>query len=129
MTSWYGNVPAPMDSNGCVVPLGTKELVYRGETREVCAFSYSTRHGCWGVYFADGDGISLNTCAMPDSWERLEEDARKAPREYIDARGIIDERDGRVAAMTSDLVRRARVLAERDEKTPIPQPRGGKDWR
>lgn len=47
----------------------------------------------------------------PDSWERLEEDARKTPREYIEGRGINAGRDGRVAAMTGDLVRRAKALA------------------
>lgn len=29
----------------------------------------------------------------PDSWERLEEDARKAPRDYIEGRGITPERE------------------------------------
>lgn len=29
---------------------------------------------------------------IPDSWERLEGDARKAPREYIEGRGITSER-------------------------------------
>lgn len=47
----------------------------------------------------------------PDSWERLEEDVRKAPLEYIEARNIIVERDGCVAAMARDLVRRAKALA------------------
>ena len=47
----------------------------------------------------------------PDSWESLEEDARKAPREYIEGRGITVGSDGRVAAMAKDLVRRARTLA------------------
>lgn len=111
MANWFDNVPAPLDANGCAVPLDTKELVYRGETREVCAFSYSMRHGCWGVYFAGDDGISLNACTIPDSWESLEEDARKAPRDYIEGRGIAAGKDGRVAAMTGDLVRRARALA------------------
>ena len=47
----------------------------------------------------------------PDSWESLEEDARKAPREYIEGRGITSERDGRVTAMAQDIVRRAKALA------------------
>lgn len=58
----------------------------------------------------------------PDSWESLEEDARKAPREYIEGRGITAGRDGRVTAMVSDIVRRAEALAERGTKRPIPQP-------
>ena len=52
-----------------------------------------------------------NKETVPDSWERLEEDARKTPREYIEGRGINAGSDGRVAAMTSDLVRRAKALA------------------
>lgn len=47
----------------------------------------------------------------PDSWESLEEDARKAPREYIEGRGITAGIDGRVAAMVGDIVRRAKALA------------------
>lgn len=112
--NWYDSIPAPVDKGGNVVPLDTNELVYRGETREVCGFSYSTRRRCWGVVFENGDSISLNACTMPDSWEMLEEDARKTPREYIERRGIIVGKDGRVAAMVRDLVRRAKALAERD---------------
>lgn len=40
-----------------------------------------------------------------------EEDAKKAPREYIEGRGITAGRDGRVAAMVRDIVRRAKALA------------------
>lgn len=111
MTKWYGNVPAPTDKDGSVVPLDTKELAYRGDVRETCAFSYSTRHGCWGVVFENGDSISLNACTMPDSWEKLEEDALKTPREYVEVRGITAVIDGRVAAMVGDIVRRAKALA------------------
>lgn len=118
MTNWYDNVPAPVDSNGREVPLDTKELVYRGEAREVCAFSYNTRYGCWGVYFAGGDGISLNACTSPDSWEQLEDDAAKSPCEYF---GHDDGDDscydcsahnrGCGDWMMRDLVRRAKALA------------------
>ena len=111
MANWYDNIPAPVDANGREVPLDTRELVYRGETRKVCTFSYSTRHGCWGVFFANDDGISLNACTLPDSWEQLEEDARKTPREYIEGRCIPVGRDGRVVAMACDLVNRAKALA------------------
>lgn len=114
MTNWYDNVPAPVDANGCVVPLDTKELVYRGEVREVCTFAYNTRYGCWGVYFENNDGISLNACTLLDSWEQLEQDAAKTPREYTEKHCIIVGKDGRVAAMARDLVARAKVLAGRD---------------
>lgn len=112
MANWFDNIPVPMDANGCVVPLDTKELVCRGETRKVYGFIYSTGLGRWFAEFEKYGDIHLGVCTMPDSWERLDEDARKAPREYIEARGIIAERDGRVAAMTCDLVRRAKALSE-----------------
>ena len=83
----------------------------RGETREVCGFSYSTVHGCWGASFVDGNDVNVKFCTLPDSWESLEEDARKAPRDYIEGRGITSERDGRVTAMAQDIVRRAKALA------------------
>lgn len=115
MTNWCDDVLAPVDSNGRVVPLDTMELVYRGETHEVYgfSFSYSARRGRWDwcAVFENSDVIRLNACTMPDSWEKLEKDAMKAPREYIEGRGIAAGKDGRVAAMTSDLVRRAKALA------------------
>lgn len=114
MANWLDDIPAPMNASGCVVPLDTKELVYKGGTRKVYGFIYSTRLRHWFVEFEEFDGVSLSSCTTPDSWESLEKDARKAPREYIEGRGIAAGKDGRVAAMTSDLVRRAKALAESD---------------
>lgn len=116
MASCYDNIPAPLDANGCVVPLDTKELVHKGETRKVYVFVYSTRFRRWFVEFGDCVDIRLSACTMPDSWESLEEDARKAPREYVEGRGITTELGGRVVTMTSDILRRAKALAERDAK-------------
>lgn len=111
MANWFYNIPAPMDANGMPVPLDTKELVYRGETKEVYSFLYSVRLKCWFVEFWEHVDICVSSCTMPDSWESLEEDARKAPREYFEDRGIITERDGRVAAMARDIVSRAKALS------------------
>lgn len=116
MAGWYDSVPVPMDANGCVVPLDTKELVHKGVTRKVYGFIYSTRLRHWFVEFEEFDGVSLSSCTMPDSWESLEEDALKTPREYVEGRGINTETGGRVVAMTSDIIRRAKALAERDAK-------------
>ena len=107
--AWAKGVSVPKDADGKVVPLDTKELVYRGETREVCAFSYSTRHGCWGVYFAGDDGISLNACTIPDSWERLEEDVNLGCRDYCE-KYRVEECDYN---MIMHMLSRARALAER----------------
>lgn len=111
MANWFDNIPVPMDANGCVVPLDTKELVCKGETKEVYGFVYSTRLKRWFVEFGEFGGVSLSSCTMPDSWESLEEDAKKAPRDYIEGRGIDVGIDGRVAAMSQDIVRRAKALA------------------
>nr|DAF04124.1 MAG TPA: hypothetical protein [Caudoviricetes sp.] len=108
---WPEGIPAPIDANGCVVPLDTKELVYRGETREVYSFLYSIRLKCWFVEFWERIDICVSSCTMPDGWESLEEDARKTPRDYTEGRGIEVGSDGRVAAMARDLVCRAKSLA------------------
>ena len=50
--------------------------------------------------------------ARPDSWERLEHDATLAPRDYLEARGLKERKDGRIAAMMGDLVSRAKALAK-----------------
>lgn len=116
MVSCYDNVPVPTDANGCVVPLDTKELVHKGETRKVYGFTYSTGLRHWFVEFGEFDGVSLSSCTMPDSWESLEEDARKAPCGYVEERVINAELGGRVVTMPSDILRRAKALAELDTK-------------
>lgn len=83
MANWFDNVPAPLDASGCVVPLDTRELVYKGETWKVYGFAYSTRHRCWGVVCGDDDSISLNAFTLPDSWERLEEDIESMLRKKL----------------------------------------------
>ena len=83
MAGWFDNVHAPMDANGCVVPLDTKELVYRGETHEVYGFFYSVRQKGWFVEFGEYEYIRLSACTMPDSWERLEEDIESMLRKKL----------------------------------------------
>ena len=115
MTNWCDNVPAPKDANGIVVPLDTKELFHKGETLDVYGFFYNIRLEDWFVEFWESDSVSIGECTMPDSWDKLEEDARKTPSEYIEERGITVERNGRVATMTSDILRRAKALAVVDK--------------
>lgn len=84
MASWYDSVSAPMDANGCVVPMDTKELVYEGTTREVYGLAYITRLAIWRVGFMDDVFTNLSACIMPDSWEMLEEDANLGCRDYCE---------------------------------------------
>ena len=51
----------------------------------------------------------------PDSWERIEDDAKLAPRDYLEKRGMNPEKTERIASMMSDLVRRAKALAKAGE--------------
>lgn len=111
MANWFDNIPVPMDANGSVVPLDTKELVRKGETLKVYGFDYSAMLKAWFVRFDEYGYIRLGACTMPDSWEKLEEDAAKAPREYVEERGITVELGGRVVAMVKDIVCRAKALA------------------
>lgn len=56
------------------------------------------------------------THERPDSWERIEEDAKLAPRDYLEKRGMNPEKTERVASMMADLVRRAKALAKAGEQ-------------
>lgn len=118
MTSWYENVPAPVDANGREVPLDTGELLLDGKRSSVMCYLYGPTTRKWYVEF---DGIDeqrhLNTCTLPDSWERLEEDAAKELCEYF---GHSDDDDcydcpahnrGCIQFKSLDLVRRAKALA------------------
>lgn len=56
------------------------------------------------------------THERPDSWERIEEDAKLAPRDYLEKRGMNPEKTERIASMMADLVRRAKALAKADSE-------------
>ena len=49
------------------------------------------------------------THKRPDSWERIEEDAKLAPRDYLEKRGMNPEKTERIASMMAELVRRAKA--------------------
>ena len=71
--------------------------------------------------YADDGGATLGAIAInpeesvtvvdPDSWERLQEDAKLTPRDYLRGHGIEADGHGRVSAMAADIVRRAKALA------------------
>lgn len=121
MANWYDNVPAPVDSNGELVPLDTRALVFDGERRSVMCYLYGPANRKWYVEFAGVDEQRhLNTCTLPDSWERLEKDAKKDACEYFGyGPGSIYNKctscpaygDDCGPAMAQDIVRRAKALA------------------
>ncbi len=120
MANWYDNVPAPLDANGHEVPLDTRELVYKGETRNVLSITYSAHLKYWSVAFWWLDGVDISSCTLPDSWERLEKDAAKDPCAYFDMERDSGDRCLRCPAhdseacarvMAQDVVRRAKALA------------------
>ena len=110
--SWAKDVPAPMDADGRLVPLSVKNLFAYGG-KKVTVEEIVFDGAWWYVKCLETTRLRLSRFHLykPDSWESLEEDARKAPREYIEGRGITAGRDGRVAAMVGDIVRRAKALA------------------
>lgn len=66
--------------------------------------------GSLGTYFTFVP--SRLTHERPDSWERIEEDAKLAPRDYLESRGMNPEKPERIASMMADLVGRAKALAK-----------------
>lgn len=116
--SWAKGVPVPVDADGNVVPLDTEKL-YTDDGEMVRVDSICHRRAPWHVKRMHSDKTywldSLHLRSL-DSWEKLEEDAKLAPRAYLEKRGMNPEKTERVASMMSDLVRRAKALAERDAK-------------
>lgn len=127
--SWAKGVPAPVDADGEVVPLGTEKL-YR-EDGGKCKVAY------WAYYPDEKDGWTAVSDVMgtkracipktlhltpPDSWERLEEDAAKGICDYFDhssclkCPGFNHASHSCDKARAQDIVRRAKALAERDAK-------------
>ena len=121
MANWYDDVPAPLDANGRMVPLDTRELVLDGERSSVACYIYGPITRKWYVEFLGVDEQRhLNTCTLPDSWERLEKDAVKDPCRYFgcDDDSIYNEcqscpayGDACGPAMAQDVFRRAKALA------------------
>lgn len=66
----------------------------------------------WPMYSVNPERL---THERPDSWERIEEDAKLAPRAYLEKRGMNPEKTERIASMMTDLVRRAKALAKAGE--------------
>lgn len=78
--------------------------------KPVADLVYSDERGTW--HLVDPEKL---THERPDSWERIEEDAKLAPRDYLEKRGMNPEKTERIASMMADLVRRAKALAKAGE--------------
>lgn len=80
------NIESPKDAEGREIPLDTRRLYdENGEKKTVLWFEYSPTLKHWTV--VPDEGLNVATCASsvshfyltpPDSWERLEEDLRRA---------------------------------------------------
>ena len=113
-------VEPPKDAEGREIPLSTTFLYHLdGKKDEVAGFVYWPNEDRWVVIFY-GSFTHYATSDLllspPDSWEKLEHDATLAPRDYLQARGIEEHKDGRIVTMMSDLVSRAKALAEREKR-------------
>ena len=114
--AWAKGVPAPVDADGNVVPLTTGVMYFGDSPRDVIGFHYNADNG-WELYTTTlYTLLSTFNLRRPDSWERLEEDSKLAPRDYLQGRGMSPDKTERVKAMAIDIVKRAKALAERDAK-------------
>lgn len=122
--SWAQGAPVPVDADGNVVPL-TTVVMYDDDGKEVRVSRFSlTNDGfeqnrwTWNARVMTGFIVNLDDLRLhcPDSWEQLEKDAELAPRDYLQGRGMNPDKTDRIKTITTDIVRRARALAERDGK-------------
>lgn len=125
-------VEPPRDANGEIIPLDTETLYETdGQVFHVLAFRYSPKWREWfasGGYTGNRNGWCADTnrllLAPPDSWEKLEEDAKKSACRYFyrpEEKDIVSCMDckhshqatGRPCRvnMQIDLVKRAKRLA------------------
>lgn len=115
------DVELPRDAEGMEIPLSTKVLYYpEGKRFEVESFDYWPKCNDWFVrsrneWIVSTIAASSVLLFTPDSWYQLEHDATLTPRNYLQARGIDERKDGRIATMMLDMVSRAKALAEREK--------------
>ena len=120
--------PKVLDADGAPIEVGdTVYLRSNGREGKVVGF-YEDKGETWVgetwvsvSYELGSDRMTVNTDGKaltherPDSWERIEEDAKLAPRDYLEKRGMNPEKTERIASMMADLVRRAKALAKAGE--------------
>lgn len=118
------STPKVLDADGAPIEVGdvvyfvadkddgalTVECIDVSGEKPVVDLVYSDERGTW--HLVDPEKL---THERPDSWERIEEDAKLAPRAYLESRGMNPEKPERIASMMADLVRRARALVKAGE--------------
>ena len=109
-----------LDADG--VPIEVGDTVYGDDDPEQLIVDSFGGPGCVCITLAKRPSGMLYTIEpsrlthkRPDSWERIEEDAKLAPRDYLEKRGMNPEKTKLVASMMADLVRRAKALAKAGE--------------
>lgn len=120
--------PAPkvLDADGVPIKVGDTVWATYAGCKHVVKAVYSDGSICPSMLSEDGfmvkyeeggwDFAKKVTHERPDSWEKLEEDAKLAPRDYLESRGMNPEKPERIASMMADLVRRAKALAKAGEQ-------------
>lgn len=115
----FQGIEPPRDAEGREIPLSTKVLYFPdGKMAQVLCFSYWSQEDEFRVSIGNLFGIYKTSVFLlypSDSWEKLEHDAILAPRDYLQSRGLEEQKDGRIATMMADLVSRAKALAEREK--------------
>ena len=113
--------PEVLDADG--VPIEVGDTVYGDDDPEPLVVDSFDGPGCVCLTLAKSPSGMLYTIEPSrltherhDSWERIEEDAKLAPRAYLEARGMNPEKTERVASMMADLVRRAKAIAKAGEQ-------------
>lgn len=137
-SGWAAGVPAPVDADGEVVPLTTREI-YTSKGRKMELTDFDLLHSVlsegfvWRAIRNTGHGVedlalSILHLRRPDSWEKLEEDVeRMVPDEdmpsechyfttgnYLKCRDCPAVDSDCTHYVVSDVLRRAKALAERD---------------
>ena len=115
--------PKVLDADGVPIEVGDTVYFVDGDARPLTVERIDANGGEPAVDLVYAGQIlrwhSVNpdtlTHERPDSWERIEEDAKLAPRDYLEKRGMNPEKTERIASMMADLVRRAKALAKAGE--------------
>lgn len=113
-----------LGADGAPIEVGDVVYFVGGSGRAYAVAKVDANGGDYSVDLVEAkDGYpmySVNpenlTHERPDSWECIEEDAKLAPRDYLEKRGMNPEKTERIASMMADLVRRAKALAKAGEQ-------------